>query len=225
MSMIKTKICGITSLEDALAAARAGADFLGLNFYKKSPRFIEPAAAVELVSRLRSELGASTPQIVGVFVNEIVGRISITMEQVGFTAAQLSGDESVELLKELHGAGYKAIRPRSLAEALDDVAYFAPGTPASERLPSLLLDAHHPDLYGGTGEQASLELAAAIKARTPRLMLAGGLTPDNVAGIVRAVRPWGVDVASGVEVEGKPAVKDAGKVRAFIEAARAAAGP
>ena len=220
--MVKVKICGVTTFDDALAAARAGADILGLNFYKKSPRYLDPVVAADLVRRLRAELGATAPQIVGVFVNEIVGRISITMEQVGFSAAQLSGDESVELLKELHGAGYKGIRPRSLNEALDDLGYFAPGEPPSERLPSLLLDAHHPDLYGGTGQQASIEVAQAIKARTPRLLLAGGLTPDNVAEIVQTVRPWGVDVASGVEIEGKPGAKDAGKMRAFIEAVRSA---
>lgn len=221
--MVQVKICGITNYEDAIAAAQAGADMIGLNFYKKSPRYVAPEKAGEFVKRLRANLGAQTPVIVGLFVNEIVGRISITMEQVGFTVAQLSGDESVELLKELHGAGYKAIRPRGEKEALDDVAYFAPGASPNVKIPSLLLDAFHPDLYGGSGQQASLDVARAVKDKTARLMLAGGLKPDNVGGIIQAVQPWGVDVASGVEIDGQPGKKDAAKVQAFIQAAKGSA--
>jgi len=221
--MTKVKICGITTYEDALAAAQAGADMLGLNFYKKSPRYITPEDAAELAKKLRDELGADGPLLVGLFVNEVVGRISITMEQVGFKLAQLSGDESVELLRELHGTGYKGIRPRSLQEALDDVTYFAPGASTDERYPTLLLDAYHPDLYGGTGEQASIDVAKTVKDKTPRLMLAGGLKPDNVATIVDQVQPWAVDVASGVEIDGQPSKKDAEKVKAFIQAAKGAA--
>ena len=218
--MTKVKICGITTYEDALAAASAGADMIGLNFYKKSPRYIAPDDASALAGRLRAEMGSQVPLLVGLFVNEIVGRISITMEQVGFSVVQLSGDESVELLKELHGTGYKAIRPRTAAEALDDVTYFAPGEPKSERLPSLLVDAYHPTLYGGSGRKASIEVALAAKEGTPRLMLAGGLTPENVGEVVQAVQPWAVDVASGVEMEEQPGKKDAGKLRAFIQAAK-----
>jgi phosphoribosylanthranilate isomerase len=221
--MTKVKICGIITLEDALAAAAAGADMLGLNFYKKSPRYVAPDEAMVLVGKLRAELGAASPLLVGLFVNEIVGRISITMEQVGFSVVQLSGDESVELLKELHGTGFKAIRPRNIAEALDDLTYFAPGAPTNERLPSLLVDAYHPSLYGGSGRQASTDVALALRDRTPRMMLAGGLTPENVGEIVAVVKPWAVDVASGVEVEGQPGKKDAGKMRAFVEAAKQSA--
>ncbi|MBE0689988.1 MAG: phosphoribosylanthranilate isomerase [Anaerolineae bacterium] len=221
--MVKVKICGIITYEDALEASQAGADMIGLNFYKKSPRYITPESATELAKKLRDELGAACPLLVGLFVNEVVGHISITMEQVGFKLAQLSGDESVELLRELHGTGFKGIRPRSLQEALDDVTYFAPGVPTDERYPTLLLDAYHPDLYGGTGEQASIDVAKAIKAITPRLMLAGGLKPDNVAAIVEKVQPWAVDVASGVEIDGQPGKKDADKVKAFIQAVKGAA--
>ncbi len=218
--MTKVKICGITNYEDALAAASAGADMLGLNFYKKSPRYVSPEDAAALARRLRAEMGSQIPLLVGLFVNEIVGRVSITMEQVGFSSVQLSGDESVELLKELHGTAFKGIRPRTTAEALDDLAYFAPGEPKNERLPSILVDAYHPSLYGGSGRQASTEVALAVKGKTPRLMLAGGLTPENVAEIVQAVQPWAVDVASGVESDGQPGKKDAGKLRAFIQAAK-----
>ncbi len=216
--MIKVKICGITTLDDALTAARAGADMIGLNFFPKSPRYLAPESARDLANALRAELGESAPLLVGLFVNEVVGKISVTMEKVGLNFAQLSGDESVEMLRELRGVAYKSIRPRTLAEALDDAAYFA--VPADARIPSLLLDAYHPQLYGGTGEQASAEVASAVREKTPRLMLAGGLTPENIAARVAAIQPWAVDVASGVEGD-TPGRKDAAKVAAFVAAAKA----
>ncbi len=220
--MIRVKICGLTRYDDALTAAQAGAEMLGLNFYRKSARFIEPDAARELAARLRAALGADCPLLIGLFVNDVVGRISETMEYVGLSYAQLSGDESGEMLRELRGTAFKAIRPRSVAEAETDVDYYLGFAADSERIPSLLVDAHRSGMYGGTGVRAELEIAQAVRERVPRLMLAGGLTPDNVAESVRAVHPWAVDVASGVEVEGQPGIKDAGKVRAFIEAVRAA---
>jgi phosphoribosylanthranilate isomerase len=217
--MVKVKICGITTLEDALVASQAGADMLGLNFFPKSPRYLESDAAREMADALRQELGAACPLLVGVFVNEIVSKVSVTMEKVGLNFAQLSGDESGEMLRELRGIGFKAIRPRSQAEAVEDAAYFGQFAPIDARAPSLLIDAYNPKLYGGTGEQASTDAAVAVREKTPRLMLAGGLTPENVAARIAAVQPWGVDVASGVEGE-TPGRKDAGKVAAFIKAAK-----
>lgn len=219
--MVQVKICGITTLADALVSANAGADLLGVNFFPKSPRYIDPDAAQVMCDALRAELGADCPLLVGLFVNEVVGKISITMEKVGLNFAQLSGDESVEMLRELRGIGYKGIRPRTQAEALDDAAYFGQFAEIDERIPSLLVDAYHPQLYGGTGEQASAEAAVAVREVTPRLMLAGGLTPENVAARIAAIQPWGVDVASGVEGE-TPGRKDAAKVAAFVKAAKAA---
>ncbi len=219
--MIRVKICGITTLDDALAAVDAGADMLGLNFYRKSQRFIEPDAARDLCRALRAELGAETPLLVGVFVNEIVSRISSTMDLVGLDCAQLSGDESLEMLRELRGIAFKAIRPRTTAEALDDAGYYGQFAPANEDMPSLLVDAFKKGEYGGTGEQTLDDVALALKAVTPRLMLAGGLNPDNVAARVGTVQPWGVDVASGVEGD-QPGRKDHGKVRAFVGAVREA---
>lgn len=218
--MTKVKICGVTTFDDALAAAEAGADLLGFNFYRKSPRYIAPDAARAICDGLRAQLGAGCPVLVGVFVNEPVGTISATLGLAGIGWAQLSGDESEALLRELRGIGFKAIRPANLEMALDDVQYFSGAMPTDERVPSLLLDAYHPQLYGGTGEQASVEAALAVRARVPRLMLAGGLTPENVAVRVHAIQPWGVDVASGVEAADRPGVKDHGSMRAFIEAAR-----
>lgn len=217
---IQVKICGLTTYEDAWEAAKAGADLLGFNFYKKSPRFIKPEDAQPICDQLRAELGHDCPVLVGLFVNEVVGIISATTRKVGLNAAQLSGDESDNLLAELRGIGFKAIRPMNQAQALDDTGYFSPYFPTNERLPSLLLDAYHPQLYGGTGEQASTEVALAVKAQVPRLMLAGGLTPENVAERVKAIQPWGVDVASGVEISDQPGKKDSGKMRAFVEAAK-----
>lgn len=220
MAQVKVKICGILTLEDALLAAEAGADMLGFNFYKKSPRYVTPEVARTICNGLRAQLGQRCPLLVGLFVNEVVGTISAVTRQVGLNCAQLSGDESDSMLKELRGIGFKAIRPMNVAQAMDDVNYFRPHFPTDERLPSLLLDAYRPDLYGGTGELASDEIALAVKAEIPRLMLAGGLTPENVAARIQTVQPWGVDVASGVEQEGKPGVKAPERVRAFIEAAK-----
>ncbi|MDX2160708.1 MAG: phosphoribosylanthranilate isomerase [bacterium] len=217
------KICGVTTLEDGIAAADAGAAMIGLNFYRKSPRYIAPEEARTLTDAMRARLGANTPLFVGVFVNEVVGRISITMEEVGLNFAQLSGDESIDMLKELRGIAYKALRPRSVKEAEMDADYY--GAVATDpRIPSLLVDAHHPSLYGGTGDLARVEIALALKAKTPRLMLAGGLTPDNVREAVNAVQPWAVDVASGVEGD-TPGRKDHEKLRAFIQAVNGAHAP
>lgn len=220
--MIRVKICGITTYDDALACAQAGANMLGFNFFKRSPRYIEPAAATGICDRLRAQLGDACPVLVGIFANDTANTIANTMSDVGLDAAQLSGDESDGVLKQLRGRAYKAIRPMNQAMAKEDVKYFASVFPTNEKLPSLLLDAYHPDLYGGTGEQASQDVIAAIKADVPRLMLAGGLNPDNVAARISSVQPWGVDVASGVEPENQPGVKDHARVKAFIEAARSA---
>lgn len=218
--MTRVKICGITTIEDAITAAEAGADMLGFNFYRQSPRYVEPALAAEIADALRTQIGSSAPILIGLFVNEPVGKVSVTMEQVGIRFAQLSGDESAEMLRELHGTAFKSIRPRDMQQALGDVDYFRPFFPEDERIPSILVDAYHPGLYGGTGEAASTEVALAIRTHVPRLMLAGGLTPENVALRIAAVQPWAVDVASGVEDKGTPGKKNHDKIRAFIQSAK-----
>jgi phosphoribosylanthranilate isomerase len=217
--MTKIKICGVTTFEDALAAAQAGADMLGLNFYPPSPRSISLSQAGEMAAQLRDTLGDGCPLLVGVFVNPSADDIFDAVESVGLNLSQLSGDEPVELLAELRGLIVKAIRPRSIDEAIKQAEGYSAYAPDSDWLPSLVLDAYHPDLYGGTGEQASAEAALAIKKITPRLMLAGGLTPDNVGERVAAIQPWGVDTASGIEgaTKGK---KDRERMQAFVQAVR-----
>ncbi len=219
--MTKIKICGVCSAENALLAARAGADLIGLNFYRGSPRYIAPSAAAEIARALRAELGAACPMLVGVFVNASAAQVRAIVSEVGLDFAQLSGDEPLATAAALPGIAFKSIRPRAEADALAAAAHFAPTYPLDEKAPSLLVDAFNPKLYGGTGETASLSVALALKAAVPRLMLAGGLKPGNVGARVQAVRPWGVDVASGVEA-GQPGYKDESKLRAFIQAVRAA---
>lgn len=218
--MTRVKICGVTTLDDALRCAEAGADLLGLNFYPPSPRYLPPERARLIAAGLRAALGTACPTLVGVFVNAEAAAIARILDEVGLDAAQLSGDEPPQTLAALDGRAFKALRPRDAAAALDAARLFAAHAPRDERLPALLVDAYHPQLYGGTGETAGQDVARAALGAASRVMLAGGLTPDNVAGRVRALRPWGVDVASGVERA--PGVKDAALVRAFIAAVKSA---
>jgi len=218
--MIRVKICGVTSLDEALRCAGAGADLLGLNFYPSSPRYLPPDKARLIAAGMRAVLGAACPALVGVFVNMDAPAIARLLAELGLDAAQLSGDEPPQALAALDGRAFKALRPRDVAGAQDAARRFAAYAPHDERLPALLVDAYHPQLYGGTGEQASVGVARAVLAVAPRVMLAGGLTPGNVAARVRAIRPWGVDVASGVERA--PGIKDMERVQAFIAALKVA---
>ncbi|HEX3053105.1 MAG TPA: phosphoribosylanthranilate isomerase [Aggregatilineaceae bacterium] len=221
--MTRIKICGITTLEDALACAELGADMLGFNFYRKTPRYIAPDTVSAITDTLRQNFGVECPLLVGVFVNESRENIRQIMDGAGLDLAQLSGDEPSNFLSRLDRPVIKAIRPRQLNEACDQSVQYIRYAPQTEHMPSILVDAYHKELYGGTGEQASIEVALAAKALVPRLMLAGGLTPDNVATRVQAIQPWAVDVASGVE-SGTPGVKNRDKVQAFIRAVHLAPG-
>jgi phosphoribosylanthranilate isomerase len=203
---VRIKICGLTRLEDALEAARLGADALGFNFWPGSKRYLAPAAARAIVRALPPFV---TP--VGVFVDAGRDELLSAAAVSGVQVLQLHGDEPPELARSLPMPFVKAIRvagPGSLL-ALDRWSGAA----------GFLLDAPAPG-YGGSGLTFDWSLAAAA-ARRSTVLLAGGLTPANVAAAIRAVRPFAVDVASGVE--SSPGVKDPALLAAFVAAARAAA--
>jgi phosphoribosylanthranilate isomerase len=208
------KICGITNLDDAAAAVELGVEYIGFNFHPASPRCIAESECERITAALRMRI--PRPVFTGVFVNHPPAEIQRIAERCGLEAAQLSGDEPPETLAALQAAripSFKALRGPIGGRALDRYAHAA----SSE--PSLLLDAAAPGLYGGSGRTADWDWAREIAARHP-VFLAGGLTPENVAGAIQAVRPRGVDTASGVELSaGK---KDLKKMAAFVHNARAA---
>ncbi len=202
MPSVKVKICGITRVEDALAAARLGADALGFNFWPRSRRHVAPDRARAIVRRLPAFV---TP--VGVFVDPTREEVLRAIDQAGIGVVQLHGDEPPELCASLPVPVVKAIRlagPQALAQL------------ASYEVQAFLLDAPSAG-YGGSGTPCDWSLAAAVARELP-VVLAGGLGPDNVAEAVRAGRPWAVDGASGVE--SAPGVKDEDRMRRFIERAK-----
>jgi phosphoribosylanthranilate isomerase len=204
--MIHLKICGITTLSDALVALDAGADMIGYNFYPLSKRYLRPEACAEIQNELARRNVAVTT--VGVFVNASQQEIEQTVALCNLGYAQLSGDEGVEFVQGLEVPWFKAIRPGAREEAVRDGDLF--GRPAP---PALLVDSFRPGQYGGTGEVGDWGLASAL-AGSFSILLAGGLTPENVQLAIEQVNPWGVDVASGVE--SAPGVKDASKIRRFV---------
>jgi phosphoribosylanthranilate isomerase len=204
---VRIKICGITNLEDAQAAIEAGADLLGFNFYAGSVRYIPPDAARSIVAAIRAK--ERCPALVGVFVNSPLDEVRAIVQTVDLDRAQLHGDEPVEMVTQLAGRGFKALRPQSMEEAENQAKAYAA---ANE--PALLIDAYCQGEYGGTGQVGDWSMAAKIARQYP-ILLAGGLTPENVAQAIAQVQPWGVDVASGVE--SAPGKKDAAKMRGVIE--------
>lgn len=219
--MMKVKICGITNLEDALVAAEAGADYLGFIFYPPSPRAVDKATARAIIDHLRQKL-AQPPLLVGVFVNETAVTIAQTLDECGLDLAQLSGEEVPALAGDpesvLYGRAYKAIRPASAAEAEVEAEWYAVHPSSVIHHPSLLVDTYHPTLRGGTGITVEWGIVVYLFEHTPGIMLAGGLNPDNVATAVAQLKPFAVDVASGVEAA--PGKKDHDKVRTFITNAK-----
>ena len=229
--MVRVKICGITRREDAERALTYGADYLGFIFHPASPRAMTRKLVAAVVHALRNThptaelfMRADPPRLVGVFVNERPNIIAEILEECGLDLAQLSGDEvaaSVNTAESpIFGRAYKAIRPRTISEARSSAEQFsALVDDRDSHMPRLLLDTPHTSLFGGTGETSDWKLAADLSAAMPGLMLAGGLRPENVANAIRQVRPFAVDVASGVEAA--PGLKDPDRVREFILNARA----
>src|SRR5450631_1471750 len=203
---VKVKICGVTNVADALAAAEAGADMIGLNFYEKSPRHITLATAVE-ISR------ALPPFVlrVGVFVNPQEALVTRAIGECNLSLLQFHGDEAPELCTQFNLMSMKAIRVGDV-ESLKQLANY--------QTDAFLLDAHSKSGLGGTGETFNWDLAIEARKFNKPIFLAGGLTPENVAEAVRKVRPFAVDVSSGVE--SAPGKKDHAKVKAFVNAAKSA---
>jgi phosphoribosylanthranilate isomerase len=207
MKTVRVKICGITNAQDAAIAVQAGADALGFVFQKASPRFITPDAVRRIVAAL-------PPFVlpVGVFVNEELKKVRDLMDECGLALAQLHGDETAAYCEELGRPVLKAIR------LLNRASFLAMAELKGRvQVRGFILDAFSEHAYGGTGQVADWSLAAEA-ARTAPVLLAGGLTPENVREAVLTVRPYGVDVSSGVEAA--PGKKDPAKVNAFVAAVK-----
>jgi phosphoribosylanthranilate isomerase len=200
---VKVKICGITNLPDARAAAEAGADVLGFVFYDRSPRFVSFEAAAAIIREL-------PPFIVkaGVFVNAPEDSVCRAIRECGLNLLQFHGDEAPDYCVQFGLMSMKAFRIRDAASLH-----------ALRRYPTdaWLLDAYNPDRLGGTGEVLNWDLAREAQNWGHPIFLAGGLTPENVAEAIRRARPYAVDVSSGVEAS--PGRKDPAKIKAFIQAA------
>ncbi len=220
---MRVKICGITRPEDARAVQRAGADALGLVLWKGSPRCVTPDQARLIVESLESS-ASGAPEPTGVFVNAGRDELLETMAAARLRRAQLHGDETPGYAASLPIAWYRVFAVAGQADPLALASQIA-----QYDAESFMLDAGSGSMPGGTGTTLDWRIAAKISMHLAlnaaggrrRLILAGGLTPDNVASAIRAVRPWQVDVSSGVE--SAPGIKDPGRIAQFIQAARGAA--
>jgi phosphoribosylanthranilate isomerase len=205
--MVKVKICGITTLEDALTAIDAGADALGFVFYSLSPRHVSPGQAADIIRALPPFV-----QTVGLFVNEEISVVNATADRCCLDLIQLHGEETPEYCESVRRRVIKAFRVKDIT-TLDALARY--------RVSGCLLDAWSSAARGGTGQTFNWEIAAEAVNRGHLIILAGGLTPENVSEGIRQVQPYAVDVSSGVEFS--PGCKDADKVRSFIAQSRPSA--
>ncbi|HSS21773.1 MAG TPA: phosphoribosylanthranilate isomerase [Pyrinomonadaceae bacterium] len=204
--MTLVKICGITNLADALAAVEADADLLGFNFYRRSPRFIEPLAARAIIEQLPASVIN-----VGVFVNEELKEIEEIASVSGVSVLQLHGDESTEYCVSLRAHG------RTIMKVFSTKTDFSPDKVRQYDVPLIMLDAAAA-LRGGTGTLSDWSMARRTRKLFPTLFLAGGLSPQNIAGAIEEVKPFGVDACSALEQA--PGKKDHTKVREFVAAVR-----
>ncbi|HMG73366.1 MAG TPA: phosphoribosylanthranilate isomerase [Pyrinomonadaceae bacterium] len=213
--MTLIKICGITSLDDARAAIEAGADMLGFNFYRPSPRFIEPAEARKIIESLQSTTDAQPITTVGVFVNEVSpGSLMRIVEESGVTAVQLHGEESIEFCQRLK----LLLNGKSLIKVLRVIGRFTPTETEGYDADAIMLDSFHSEMRGGTGHVFDWSIARSVRELVPLLFLAGGLSPTNVAQAIAQVKPYAVDACSSLE--STPGQKDAARMRAFVQAVR-----
>ena len=210
--MVRIKICGITNREDALKAASLGAWALGFNFYKKSPRFIAPARAKKIIQELPPFI---TP--VGIFVNQPLGAIRDIIGHCNLGAVQLHGDEDHHFCHRLRRYGAKIIKVFRVRPDFD------PAILKDYHVDAFLFDAYNDGVYGGTGKTFDWTLLRDIKGQNKPFILSGGLTPQNVIEPVNAMKPYAVDVASGVETE--PGKKDHRLLKEFIDIVNYIGGP
>ena len=201
--MTRVKVCGITNSEDALCAVRLGASALGFVFYEKSPRFVAPEEAGEIIRKVPPFVTK-----VGVFVNAGADYLREARDIARFDVYQFHGDETPEFCSTFGEDYIKAIRVKD-ADSLEAVNLYDTD--------AFLFDTYSPDAYGGTGENFSWDVLSGRKLGDKFVILSGGLTPDNVRDAIRAVGPYAVDVSSGVE--SSPGVKDHLKLERFMEAA------
>jgi phosphoribosylanthranilate isomerase len=207
VTTVNIKICGITNADDGLAAVAAGADALGFVFHKASPRCV----TADVVRRIIASLPPFVLSV-GVFVNEDMKVVRDLMDSCGLALAQLHGDESAAYCEQLGRPILKAIRLRDMASFLSLAEY-----KGRAGVRGFVIDTYSESAYGGTGRTTDWPLAAEAAKIAP-IFLAGGLTPDNVGEAIIKVRPYGIDVSSGVEAA--PGKKDPVKVKAFIEAVK-----
>jgi phosphoribosylanthranilate isomerase len=210
--MTLVKICGITDVQDARTATKAGANFLGFVFYPKSPRYVTQKLARDIVIGLHRTPLDDRPHTVGVFVDETFDTVAQTMDFCRLDFAQLHGSETPEMVAMLTEQGFSVIKAFRIRDSLDLVDM------ARYHATAYLLDTYVPGQPGGTGHRFDWTLAGEAK-KQGRIILAGGLTPDNVAQAVRVAQPWAVDVSSGVEKI--PGRKNPDRIRRFIRRARA----
>ena len=215
--MIRVKICGIGTPEDACVTAEAGADFIGMVFVPERRRRISPDAAREIVDAVRG-LDGPSPSMVGLFADQPLAEVNETVAKCGLDAVQLCGQESVEYTAAMDCQVIKVVHVPASYRAPDDVPQLAARVQEYADAGCLVtLDRLVDGLQGGTGQRFDLDVAASMAHRGGSFILAGGLTPANIGRVISVVRPWGVDVSTGVETIGK---KDRGKIRRFIGNAR-----
>ena len=203
--MTFVKICGITNLDDAQLCVAAGADALGFNFYRPSPRYIEPHAARAIIDQLPKDV-----LTVGVFVNEPTGLLEQIANEARVAALQLHGDETPDYCRELTN--------RRVIKVLATGNDFQPENALAYDVDTIMLDAFDLNLRGGTGQTIDWDLARQTRDLVPRLILAGGLAPENVSDAILAVNPYGVDACSSLE--NRPGKKTHERVIAFVKAVR-----